>query len=164
MIKDLIRFATHLDSIGLTKEADYVDRLVFKLAQENNDEDLEAMENLEKVSVRYSKMVLNQFFGTDVFADPYNHAEKTVSISKIQKEKLESPNVDNAMVGARNLVFRSEGGSMLSVEKCSDQGCFSVCFVRMTSRMETPRYKATVKLNCDSEKTKLTLSCSTEKM
>lgn len=34
MLKDLIKFANHLDSKGLTKEADMVDSIIKKIAQE----------------------------------------------------------------------------------------------------------------------------------
>jgi hypothetical protein len=38
MIKELIKFANHLDRKGLTKEADYVDNIVKKMAQEGAEE------------------------------------------------------------------------------------------------------------------------------
>ena len=37
MKKDLIKLANHLDTIGLTKEADYVDALLVRYAQEESD-------------------------------------------------------------------------------------------------------------------------------
>jgi len=47
MIKDLIKFATHLDSIGLVKEASTVDAMIMKLSQHKDgsfDQPLEARE------------------------------------------------------------------------------------------------------------------------
>lgn len=45
MLKDLVKVANRLDSLGLSKEADVVDRLITKLASSsyNDDEDLEEM-------------------------------------------------------------------------------------------------------------------------
>lgn len=40
MIKDLIKVANHFDKIGLSKQADYVDNLIRKIASENNEEEI----------------------------------------------------------------------------------------------------------------------------
>ena len=40
MINDLIKLATHLDNKGLHKEADYVDAIVRKAAEEYTEEQL----------------------------------------------------------------------------------------------------------------------------
>ena len=50
MINDLIKLATHLDSKGLHKEADYVDRLLKRLAQETKEEDPSEAQRMAEVA------------------------------------------------------------------------------------------------------------------
>ena len=37
MLKELIKFANHLDNLGLSKEADYLDRILRKMAKAEED-------------------------------------------------------------------------------------------------------------------------------
>ena len=39
MINDLIRLATHLDAKGYSKESDYLDKMINKMAMEEGDEE-----------------------------------------------------------------------------------------------------------------------------
>ena len=40
MLKELIKLANHLDRIGRTKEADYIDKMLNKIASGNDDDDI----------------------------------------------------------------------------------------------------------------------------
>ena len=155
MLKELVKFANHLDSRGFTKEADMVDAIITKAAQDDSGEGLKA------VAIRSSKQVLNQFFGIDVFSDVEGNNMK-IELSDSNKKKLKNPNMMEAMMEARDSVFG--GPSALSVEECSDEGCLPVCFVKTTSKMEDTRYRATVKVKCDEEKSTITLESKVEKI
>lgn len=48
MIKDLTKVANRLDSLGLTKEADFLDNLILKFAEEEDEEDEEVF-SLDKI-------------------------------------------------------------------------------------------------------------------
>lgn len=157
MIKDLIKFATHLDSIGLTKEADYVDRLVLKLANDDNFNE----EGFENLTIRASKEVLNAFFGVpNLFRNVYDNEQMSANIGNRRDKIKDSLMAD--MMRARDRVFDTP--TFLSVQECSDEGCLPICFVKKTSKMENPRYRATVKIKCNSDKSEITLISSVEKV
>jgi len=47
MLNNLIKLANHLDSRGLQKEADYLDSIISKVAQMEDDEDFDFFEEEE---------------------------------------------------------------------------------------------------------------------
>lgn len=93
MIKDLIKFATHLDSIGLTMEADYVDTLVKKLAQEEGAED----ESVDTESLS-QPIEAQQFVLKKINEVSY---KKSGSSNKINIFKFESAKYD--ITGEKNM-------------------------------------------------------------
>jgi len=59
MVKDLIKVATKLDSLGLTREASFIDALIRKMAGEGS-EDPEYNEHMKKVKIVMDRTGLSE--------------------------------------------------------------------------------------------------------
>lgn len=153
MIKDLIKFATHLDSIGLTKEADYVDRLVLKIAQDEDRE--ERLEKRESITISAAKKILNQFFGKDVFLNDPEHLKTTLDEKQSEKLDLSEDEILSRLKQAQN-----RGDITAQILKCSDEGCMPYCFRTSTSSTEKDRVQAIVKVKRSKDKPEITLEIS----
>lgn len=71
MLKNLIKLANHLDSNGLSKEADHVDWIIFKFSNEQNSE-----YKLEQDALATLSVILKKMTEADIYLTSKNESIK----------------------------------------------------------------------------------------
>jgi hypothetical protein len=123
MLKDLIKVSNRLDSLGLTKEADYLDSVIKKLSGSNPSQaELEGLDADRNVSANYSKgelkllkalesvidafgEVLNQSFYSDELEGLY---KQTQALQYEVTEKVNQASFERSMESSSPEVERMD--------------------------------------------------------
>jgi len=87
MIKELIKVANHLDKLGLTKEADYLDRIIFKIAASDSAASDLYTRQIDNKTVKIDFILNNYIKGNTVQDKPQAFKDWLLNPATIDQKK-----------------------------------------------------------------------------